>query len=441
MFEVLLQADRALANGALDQAERSYWQLVELDPTNAIALTGLARVALERGDIHLSRELAARALSIDPDAVAARRLLDAIEGRDPDSSSLDLPDLTLLAAQRLEELSRRRAVPSDQTAGGEVSATAEARPPEPATQSPEGPVPSAEPLRARRQAGRESAAAAAAAAAETVRLSPPRLRTHQALGDRARRRLLPEDIKLPVRMIDPFAAAESAAAIEAVDATEDEEIVETVHQFKSPGAPAHLPDEEAELEEQEPTVEERTAPEAVETAATQAEPSVEPEAAGVGAEIESVEAESIEDSIALRLALLGDLSQYEPTVEPAAEPAAQTQAREEQADLTETPPRPVAEGPKEADVTVQPQRRPISEAEAEAEALREAIELAEDEEEAAIAASGGATGPDPARIDAPPDGAAASEPPAEAVPQPDNAVAAKEEPRRKGFFARFRGGE
>jgi len=43
MFEVLLQADRALASGALDQAERSYWQLIELDPTNAIAVAGLAR--------------------------------------------------------------------------------------------------------------------------------------------------------------------------------------------------------------------------------------------------------------------------------------------------------------------------------------------------------------------------------------------------------------
>ena len=66
MFEVLLQADRALASGDLDQAERSYWQLVELDPTNAIAVTGLARVSVERGDRRLARTLAVQALAIDP---------------------------------------------------------------------------------------------------------------------------------------------------------------------------------------------------------------------------------------------------------------------------------------------------------------------------------------------------------------------------------------
>ena len=46
MFELLLQADKALAEGLLDQAERTYWQLIELDPTNAIAVAGLARVSL-----------------------------------------------------------------------------------------------------------------------------------------------------------------------------------------------------------------------------------------------------------------------------------------------------------------------------------------------------------------------------------------------------------
>jgi len=69
MFELLLQADRALAKGALDQAERTYWQLVELDPTNAMAVAGLARVWLERGDERSARTFADRALSIDPDSV------------------------------------------------------------------------------------------------------------------------------------------------------------------------------------------------------------------------------------------------------------------------------------------------------------------------------------------------------------------------------------
>ena len=79
MFELLLQADEALANGALDQAEQTYWQLIELDPTNAIAAAGLARVALQRGDKRLARSFADRALGIDPDNVAARKVLDALD--------------------------------------------------------------------------------------------------------------------------------------------------------------------------------------------------------------------------------------------------------------------------------------------------------------------------------------------------------------------------
>src|SRR5450759_149893 len=43
MFELLLQADKSLAAGALVQAERTYWQLVDLDPSNAMALAGQAR--------------------------------------------------------------------------------------------------------------------------------------------------------------------------------------------------------------------------------------------------------------------------------------------------------------------------------------------------------------------------------------------------------------
>lgn len=66
MFELLLQADRALAEGELERAERTYWQLIELDPSNAIALAGLARFSLERGDKRLARTLANRALGIDP---------------------------------------------------------------------------------------------------------------------------------------------------------------------------------------------------------------------------------------------------------------------------------------------------------------------------------------------------------------------------------------
>jgi tetratricopeptide (TPR) repeat protein len=74
VIELMLQAERALAVGQIDQAERLYWQAVEADRRNAIAVVGLARVALERGDNRLAYTFAQGALSIDPENDAARRL-------------------------------------------------------------------------------------------------------------------------------------------------------------------------------------------------------------------------------------------------------------------------------------------------------------------------------------------------------------------------------
>lgn len=111
MFELLLQADRALAGGNLDQAERTYWQLSELDPTNAIAFAGLARVAMERGDVRLARLFASRALVMDPESVAATRILETIDAseEDPSHEQRSLPvDVPLIAAEHLEALSHRR---------------------------------------------------------------------------------------------------------------------------------------------------------------------------------------------------------------------------------------------------------------------------------------------------------------------------------------------
>lgn len=74
MIELLLQAERALAVGLLDQAEQLYRQAIERDPRNGIAAVGLARVALERGEERTAWELASRALEIDPENAAAQRL-------------------------------------------------------------------------------------------------------------------------------------------------------------------------------------------------------------------------------------------------------------------------------------------------------------------------------------------------------------------------------
>ena len=74
MIEALLQAERLLVHGMVEQAERIYAGALEQDPLNAIAVVGLARVALERGDDRLAYEHARRALEIDPANTAALRL-------------------------------------------------------------------------------------------------------------------------------------------------------------------------------------------------------------------------------------------------------------------------------------------------------------------------------------------------------------------------------
>jgi tetratricopeptide (TPR) repeat protein len=79
VIELILQAERALSVGQLEQAERLYRQAAEADPRNSIAVVGLARVALDRGDDRGAYTLARQALDIDPENAAAQRLADRLE--------------------------------------------------------------------------------------------------------------------------------------------------------------------------------------------------------------------------------------------------------------------------------------------------------------------------------------------------------------------------
>ena len=79
MIELLLQAEGALSLGLLDRAETLYRQVAGADPRNSIAVVGLARIALERGDEPGALAQARRALAIDGENAAAQRLVQRLE--------------------------------------------------------------------------------------------------------------------------------------------------------------------------------------------------------------------------------------------------------------------------------------------------------------------------------------------------------------------------
>ncbi len=78
MIELLLQAERSLTVGQLDAAERLYRQVIASDPRNSIAVVGLARVTLDRGDERGAYRIAQEALTIDAENAAAQRLVSRL---------------------------------------------------------------------------------------------------------------------------------------------------------------------------------------------------------------------------------------------------------------------------------------------------------------------------------------------------------------------------
>jgi tetratricopeptide (TPR) repeat protein len=120
MIERLLEADRLLALGLTDQAERIYLQAVETDPRNAIAVVGLARVASERGDDRTALEFARKARAIDPENPAAvrltARLAEIIATREEQAAAADAADAAHTAVAADAGATAPEAAATDETA-------------------------------------------------------------------------------------------------------------------------------------------------------------------------------------------------------------------------------------------------------------------------------------------------------------------------------------
>ncbi len=143
MIERLLDAERNLQIGFVDRAEAIYRGLAESDPRNAVAIVGLARCALERGDERGAYELAVRALSIDPEDAAALRMearlseVLATRGAPVRRPDFMLPDGPQAKPGPLRSAAPASAQPGERPAEAEGIAEVELPAPGPATAPPE----------------------------------------------------------------------------------------------------------------------------------------------------------------------------------------------------------------------------------------------------------------------------------------------------------------
>lgn len=74
MNERLLQADRLLIVGLIEQAGRIYREVLEAEPRNSQALVGLANCEVEQGNLRAGYDVALRALDVDRTNNVALRL-------------------------------------------------------------------------------------------------------------------------------------------------------------------------------------------------------------------------------------------------------------------------------------------------------------------------------------------------------------------------------
>jgi tetratricopeptide (TPR) repeat protein len=122
MIELLLAAERMLEAGDLDHAERLFSQVAVADPRNAIAVVGLAEVASARGDDAGAIATARRALEIDPENAAARRMIDRLEAAAPQAVA---PESAVVPEP---EVAPEQAVSSEQAIASEKAVAPEPLP-------------------------------------------------------------------------------------------------------------------------------------------------------------------------------------------------------------------------------------------------------------------------------------------------------------------------
>jgi len=72
--ERLLQADRLLIVGLIDQAGRIYREVLSAEPGNSQALVGLANCEVEQGNLLAGYDVALRALEVDRTNTVALRM-------------------------------------------------------------------------------------------------------------------------------------------------------------------------------------------------------------------------------------------------------------------------------------------------------------------------------------------------------------------------------